>query len=202
VFLFLDMFDTVGTLIGVSERAGLLRDGKLPRARWALFSDSVGTVAGACMGTSTITSYVESAAGVQAGARTGLSNLTTALLFLLAILAYPFLGVISSPHFVDLVALPRYKASLYPVIAPALVLIGAMMLQEMKRIEWDDPTEFIPAFLTLIIMPLTVNITEGIAFGFISYSILKLVTGRLRDSHWGIHALSVVLLLRYVFLSA
>lgn len=202
VFLFLDVFDTVGTLIGVSERAGLLVDGRLPKARWALFSDAVGTVVGACMGTSTITSYVESAAGVQAGGRTGLTSLTTALLLVAALLAYPFLGVISSAHLAVLPALPTYKATLYPVIAPSLILIGAMMLQGLKSIRWDDPTEYVPAFMTLIIMPLTVNITEGIAFGFITYSLLKLVTGRLRDSHWGIHVLSVILLLRYVFLSA
>lgn len=210
IFLFLDVFDTVGTLIGVSERAGLLVDGRLPRARWALFSDSCGTVIGACLGTSTVTSYVESAAGVQAGGRTGLANIMTALLLLLSIFAYPFLGIIGHEHVMDNPFLKAdqlpanlawiLKGHLYPVIAPALILVGAMMLQSLKNIEWDDPTEFVPAFLTIIIMPLTLNITEGIAFGFISYTLLKLVTRRMRDAHWGIHVLSAVLMLRYIFL--
>lgn len=196
-FLFLDVFDTVGTLIGVSERAGLLDEsGRLPRARWALFSDASGTVVGALMGTSTITSYVESAAGVQAGARTGLANLVTAALFLLAILLYPVLAIVATCH--------KYTAdgffiSQYPVLAPALIVVGSMMLKSLARLKWDDATEFLPAFLTVILMPLAVSITEGIAFGFISYSILKLVTGRWRDAHLGFHLVSLVLVLRYVF---
>jgi len=200
-FLFLDVFDTIGTLVGVSERAGLLVDGRLPRARWALFSDASGTVLGSMMGTSTITSYVESAAGVQAGARTGLANMATAACFLLAILLYPFLGVVSS-------AVPgpeplpgSERALLYPVIAPALIVVGSMMLVSMARIDWDDPTELLPAFLTIALMGFAVSITEGIAFGFISYSLLKLVTGRARETHWGFHLVSAALVLRYVFLA-
>ena len=196
-FLFLDVFDTVGTLIGVSERAGLLDEqGRLPRARWALFSDACGTVVGAAMGTSTVTSYIESAAGVQAGARTGLANIATAALFLLSVLLYPVLGVIATCH--------RYTAggfsmSQYPVLAPALIVVGSMMLKSLARLNWDDATEFLPAFLTVVIMPLTVSITEGIAFGFISYSLLKVVTGRSRDVHWAFHLVSFVLILRYIF---
>jgi len=192
-FLFLDVFDTIGTLVGVSERAGLLDErGRLPRARWALFSDAAGTVVGSLLGTSTITSYIESAAGVQAGGRTGLANVTTAVLFLLALLLYPFLGIVSSAV--------GPGANLYPVIAPALIVVGAMMLKSLAGLNWEDPTELLPAFLTLVIMPLTVSITEGIAFGFISYSVLKLVTGRGREVHWGFHLVSIALLLRYVFL--
>jgi len=190
-FLFLDVFDTIGTLVGVSERAGFLKDGKLPRARWALFSDAAGTVVGSLMGTSTITSYVESAAGVQAGGRTGLANVATAVLFLVAILLYPFLGIVASPVVVG----GRF---LYPVIAPALVVVGSMMLTSIARIDWDDPTELLPAFLTLVVMPFSVSITDGIAVGFISYSVLKAVTGRWREVHWGFHVVSLALLIRYI----
>lgn len=192
IFFFLDVFDTVGTLVGVSERAGLLDDkGRLPKARWALFSDAVGTVVGASLGTSTVTSYVESAAGVQAGGRTGLANMVTAIIFILAILLYPFLGIVSSP----------VGPGLYPVIAPALIVVGAMMLKSLAGVKWEDPTDLLPAFLTLVIMAFTVSITEGIAIGFISCSLLKLVTGRWREVHWGFHVVSAVLVVRYAFLA-
>lgn len=192
-FLFLDVFDTVGTLVGVSERAGLLdEEGKLPQARWALFSDAVGTVIGSVLGTSTITSYVESAAGVQAGGRTGLANVVTAVLFMLSLVLYPILGVVSSGV--------GPNGSMYPVIAPALIVVGAMMLKSVAGIAWEDPTELLPAFLTLIIIPLAISITEGIAIGFIAYSLLKLATGRWGDVHWGFHVVSLALLLRYIFL--
>lgn len=207
IFLFLDVFDTVGTLVGVSERAGLLEDGRLPRARWALFSDAVGTVVGAVAGTSTVTSYVESATSIQAGARTGLANVATAACFLVAILAYPLLGIVSKAIEVPAIIVVESGTQtatvvmkLYPVIAPALIVVGGMMLVSVAKMDWDDPTELFPAFLTIIIIPLTVNITEGIAFGFIAYSLLKIITGRWRDAHWGFHLISLVLLLRYVFL--
>lgn len=196
-FLFLDVFDTVGTLVGVSEQAGLLKDGELPRARWALFSDATGTVTGALMGTSTITSYVESAAGVQAGARTGLAAVTTAVLFLASILLYPILAIVASSH--EAVAGSAADMAHYPVLAPALIVVGAMMLKGLSRLDWEDPTEFLPAFLTVVLMPLTVSITEGIAFGFISYSVVKLATGRQGDVHWAFHVVSAVLVLRYMF---
>lgn len=192
-FLFLDVFDTIGTLVGVGERGDLMEDGRLPQARWALFSDSTGTVAGSLLGTSTITSYVESAAGIQAGARTGLANVATAACFLLAILAAPFLGVVASE-------VGKEGSNLYPVIAPALIVVGAMMLVSVRNLDWDDTTELIPAFLTLVVMPFAVSITEGIALGFIAYSGLKLVTGRGKEVHWGFHLVSFVLLLRYIFL--
>jgi AGZA family xanthine/uracil permease-like MFS transporter len=196
-FLFLDVFDTVGTLVGVSERAGLLDEsGRLPRARWALFSDAAGTVAGAVMGTSTITSYIESAAGVQAGARTGLANIVTAVLFLLSLLAYPLLAVVAT---CNTYTEDGFRISQYPVLAPALIVVGSMMLKSLARLNWDEATEFLPAFLTAVIMPLTISITEGISFGFISYSLLKLLTGRGRDVHWAFHAVSAVLVLRYIF---
>jgi len=192
-FLFLDVFDTVGTLVGVGQRSGLMdAQGNLPGARWALFSDATGTAVGGLLGTSTITSYVESAAGIQAGGRTGLSNIVTAALFLLALMLYPLLALVSSPV---------GPLELYPVIAPALIVVGAMMLQGLARLEWQDPTELFPAFLTIVIIPLAVSITDGIAVGCITYSFLKLCTGRWRDVHWAFHCISGALLLRYIFLT-
>ncbi len=192
-FLFLDVFDTVGTLVGVGQRSRLMdSDGKLPGARWALFSDATGTTIGALLGTSTITSYVESAAGIQAGGRTGFSNLVTAGLFILSLLLYPALALVSSPV---------GPTELYPVIAPALIVVGAMMLQGLAELEWDDPTELFPAFLTIVIIPLAVSITDGIAAGCIAYSFLKLATGRWKDVHWTFHCISMALLLRYIFLT-
>ncbi len=194
VFFFLDLFDTIGTLIGVSEQAGFIREGKLPRARQALFSDAVGTVTGALLGTSTVTSYIESAAGVAEGGRTGLSNMVTGALMLLALFFYPLAKMIGGGY--ELSAGVR----LYPVIAPALIVVGSMMLKQVKRIKWDDPTEALPAFLSLIVMPLTLSITEGIAFGFISYSFLKILTRQGRKVSWLIHLFALLFLLRYLFL--
>jgi AGZA family xanthine/uracil permease-like MFS transporter len=196
-FLFLDVFDTVGTLVGVGERAGFLdEEGRLPGARWALFSDASGTVAGALMGTSTVTSYIESAAGVQAGARTGLANVCTAALFLLSIALYPVLAVVATRHVYDA---GGFTISQYPVLAPALIVVGSMMLRSLARLQWDDATEFLPAFLTIVLIPVTFSITEGIAFGFIAYSALKLLTGRRREAHWTFHLIALVLVLRYLF---
>lgn len=194
VFFFLDLFDTIGTLIGVSEQAGFIRKGRLPRARQALFSDAVGTVAGALLGTSTITSYIESAAGIAEGGRTGLSNMVTGALMLLALFFYPFARMIGGGYEVTT------GVRLYPVIAPALIVVGSMMLRQVKRIEWEDPTEALPAFLSLIVMPLTFSITEGIAFGFISYSFLKILTGQWKKVNWIIHLFALLFLLRYLFL--
>ena len=194
VFFFLDLFDTIGTLIGVSEQAGFIREGKLPRARQALLSDAAGTVTGALLGTSTVTSYIESAAGVAEGGRTGLSNMVTAALMLMALFFYPLAKMIGGGY--ELASGVR----LYPVIAPALIVVGSMMLKQVRRIEWDDPTEALPAFLSLIVMPLTFSITEGIAFGFISYSFLKILTGQARKVNWIVHLFAFLFLLRYLFL--
>jgi AGZA family xanthine/uracil permease-like MFS transporter len=193
IFFFLDLFDTVGTLIGVSQEAGFMVDGKLPRAKEALLADAIGTVEGALLGTTTVTSYIESASGVAEGGRTGLANIVTASFFLLALFFYPLAkmiggGVEISPdHF------------LYPVTAPVLIIIGSIMLRSTSRIPWKDYSEAIPAFLTLITMPLTFSITEGIAFGFISYSLLKLVSGKGKDVHWLIYLFAVLFVIRYAF---
>ena len=194
VFFFLALFDSVGTLVGVADQAGLMRNGTLPRARGALLADAAGTVVGAGLGTSTVTAYIESATGVAAGGRTGLANVVTAALFFLALFTSPLVAMIGG----------GYDAgdglTLYPVVAPALVMVGTMMVRGVRRIMWDDPTEAIPAFLTLVIMPLTVSITEGIAFGFMAYAVLKLVTGRAREVHWLVYLCAVLFLIRYVVL--
>ncbi|MBA4348408.1 MAG: guanine permease [Thermodesulfovibrio sp.] len=194
VFFFLALFDTIGTLVGVSEQAGFIKDGKLPRAEKALLADSTGMTAGALLGTSTITSYIESVAGVASGGRTGLSNIATGILFILALFFSPIAKMIGG----------GYEASkgvfLYPVVAPVLIIIGSMMLKGIKNIQWDDPTESIPAFLTIMVMTATVSITEGIAFGFISYSVLKLITGRRAEAHYLIYLFSVLFVVRYIFL--
>jgi AGZA family xanthine/uracil permease-like MFS transporter len=191
VFFFLDLFDTMGTLIGVSTPAGFLRDGKLPRANQAMFSDAVGTIGGALMGTSTVTSYIESASGISQGAKTGLANVFTSLLFFVALFFSPLAAMIAGSF--------EYNGViLRPVIAPPLIIVGYLMMKSIVFIKWDDLTEAIPAYLTIIIMPLTFSITEGIAFGFISYSILKLVTGKGRDVHWVIYFFTVLFIVRYI----
>ena len=194
IFIFLDLFDTVGTLIGVSQQAGLMVDGKLPRARQALFSDAVATSAGALLGTSTVTSYIESASGISAGGRTGLTNIVTAVLVLLALFFSPLIQMVGAGYPVG------ENAILYPVIAPALIIVGSLMLKNVVHIDWDDVTESIPAFLTLLMMPLTFSITEGIAFGFISYALLKVISGQGRQVHWLIHLFAVLFVARYIWL--
>jgi len=194
VFFFLALFDSVGTLVGVAEQAGLMRNGTLPRARGALLADAVGTVVGAGLGTSTVTAYIESTTGVAAGGRTGLTSVVTAGLFLLALFFSPLVSMIGG----------GYEAgdglTLYPVVAPALIIVGTMMMKGVRRIGWDDPTEAIPAFLTIIMMPFTVSITDGIAFGFMAYAVLKLVTDQARDVHWLVYLFAVLFLLRYILL--
>ncbi len=195
IFFFLALFDTVGTLIGVSQEAGLLReDGTLPRAREALLSDAAGTSLGALLGTSTVTSYIESAAGVSAGARTGLANMVTGLLLLSSMFFAPLVRMIGGGV--------QYGEGLrlYPIVAPALIIVGCFMIKNVRRIAWDDFGEAIPAFLTIMIMPLTFSITEGIAFGFISYTLLKAVQGKIRQVPVLISVFALLFIVRYVFL--
>jgi AGZA family xanthine/uracil permease-like MFS transporter len=190
-FFFLDLFDTIGTLIGVSEPAGFLKNGKLPRANQAMFSDAIGTIGGALLGTSTVTSYIESATGIAQGARTGLANVFTSFLFLVALFFSPLAEMIGGEY--------AYKnLTLHPVIAPPLIIVGYLMMKCVTRINWEDLTEAIPAFLTIIIMPLTLSITEGIAFGFISYSFLKLVSRRGKEVHWIVYLFSALFIIRYI----
>ena len=194
VFLFLALFDSVGTLVGVAEQAGLMKDGVLPRARGALMADAVGTVVGAGLGTSTVTAYIESATGVAAGGRTGLTAVVTAALFFLALFFAPIVAMIGGGYQLD------NSVTLYPVIAPALIVVGTMMLRNVRNIKWDDATEAIPAFLTMLLMPLTVSSTDGIACGFISFAVLKVSTGRVSDVDWLVFLFAGLFVLRYAFL--
>jgi len=196
IFFMLDLFDTIGTLFGVCERADLLTDGQVPRARQALFSDSAATVLGTVLGTSTVTSYVESAAGVAAGARTGLASIVTGLLLLLSLAAYPVVHLFGAG--VDIDSDPNVFAMRYPVIAPVLILIGCLMLPSVRKIQWDDLTEAIPAFLCMVIMQFAFSIAAGIAWGFISYALLKLASGRGRQVHWFVYLFAALFVLMYV----
>jgi AGZA family xanthine/uracil permease-like MFS transporter len=194
VFFFLALFDSVGTLVGVASQAGLMRGGTLPRARQALLADAVGTTIGASLGTSTVTAYIESSTGVAAGARTGLAAVVTALLFFLSLLFAPLVRMIGGGY-------PGPAGTtLYPVVAPALVLVGTMMMSGVRSIAWEDPTEGIPAFLTISIMPLAVSITDGIAFGFIAYAVLKLAARRHAEAHPLVYVFATLFVVRYAFL--
>jgi AGZA family xanthine/uracil permease-like MFS transporter len=193
VFFLLALFDSVGTLVGLASRIGLVRGGSIPRAKQALLADAVGTVAGAALGTSTVTAYIESSTGVAAGARTGLSAVVVAALFLLAMFFHPLVQMIGGG--VD----PGDGVRLYPSVAPALVLVGVMMMQSVRDIRWDDVTDAVPAFLTIVVMPLAVSITDGIAFGLISMVVLKAATGRVREVDPVAAVFALAFLLRYAF---
>jgi len=185
VFFFVDLFDNVGTLVGVCEQGGFLRNGKFPRASRALLADAFGTIVGALTGTSTVTSYIESAAGVAAGARTGLGNLAIAALFLFAMFCAPVVA-----------AIPSYAT------APALILVGALMCGSVSKVRWEEPSDAIPAFLTLVATPLTFSIATGLSLGLLSFTFLKLGTGKRREISPLIWVLTVLFLLRYAFLGA
>ena len=183
-FFFVDLFDNVGTLVGVCEQGGFLRDGSLPRAGRALLADAVGTLFGAVTGTSTVTSYIESAAGVAAGARTGLGNLLIAALFLVGLFLSPAIS-----------AIPNYAT------APALVLVGALMCQAVARVHWSDFSEAFPAFITLAATPLTFSVATGLSLGLITFTLVKLGCGRHREISLLIWILTLLFLLRYAYLA-
>ncbi len=183
IFLFMDVFDTMGTLIGVSGRAGLIRNNRLPRAERAFMADAIGTVAGAGCGMSTVTCFVESAAGVEHGGRTGLTSLTAAGLFLLA------------PFFAPVIAM---IGSFPPITAPALVIVGFMMMQNIRQIAWEDYSESVPAGLIMIGIPLCYSIADGLALGFIAYPAIKLLSGRRRESSWVLYAVGLILLVYFI----
>jgi AGZA family xanthine/uracil permease-like MFS transporter len=185
VFFFVDLFDNVGTLVGVCEQGGFLRDGKLPRASRALLADAFGTIVGALTGTSTVTSYIESAAGVAAGARTGLGNLVIAGLFFVAMFCAPLVA-----------AIPTYAT------APALILVGALMCGSIAKVRWDDFSDAFPAFLTLVATPLTFSIATGLSLGLLSFTCLKIGAGKYRDISPLIWVLSAIFLLRFAFLGS
>ncbi len=194
VFLFIDMFDTMGTLIGIGNQAGFMKEGKLPRASRALFSDAVGTTAGALLGTSTVTSYIESATGIGAGARTGFANIITGGLFLLMIFFIPIARMAGGG--VEL----ESGTILYPITAPALIYVGMIMIRNITRINWQDVTIALPSFIIILCIPLTFSIAHGIAFGFIVYPLAMLVAGRGKNVHWLMYLLSLIFLAYYIFL--
>jgi AGZA family xanthine/uracil permease-like MFS transporter len=182
--LFVDLFDNVGTLVAVCEQGGFIKDGKIPRVGRVLVADAVGTMFGALTGTSTVTSYVESATGVAAGARTGLSNITVAALFLLVTFCSPLAT-----------AIPLYAT------APALILVGVLMSQSIAQIQWQDFSEAVPAFITILATPLTFSIATGLSLGLISYTVVKIATGKFREINMLIWILTALFILRYVYLA-
>ncbi|HEY0263955.1 MAG TPA: NCS2 family permease [Granulicella sp.] len=184
VFLFVDLFDNIGTLVAVTERAGLIApDHSIPRLNRIFFADASATIVGSLMGTSTVTSYIESSAGVEAGGRTGITAIVTGLLFLLSM---PLVSLIG--------AIPTYATS------PALILVGALMLTSLGKIEWSSPHIAIPAFLTLAIIPLSWSIADGLSFGLTSYALIQLLTGRARRQDWMLYVLCVLFILRFIYL--
>ena len=180
--LFMDMFDTIGTLVGVATKAKMLdENGKVPNIKKALFADAIGTTVGACLGTSTVSTFVESAAGVAEGGRTGLTAVSTAVMFFVALFFSPVFGVITSA-----------------VTASALILVGLFMIEPIKSIDLEDYTEAIPAFLTIIMMPFTYSISDGIVFGVISYIILKLVAGKRKDISLATILVGAIFILKFI----
>lgn len=186
VFFFVDLFDNLGTLVAVTKRAGLIEaDHSIPRLSRILFADATATVFGSLTGTSTVTSYVESTAGVAAGGRSGVTAIVTGLLFLGAIGAAPFVGIVPTA-----------------ATAPALILVGSMMLATVAEIRWSDPLVAVPAFLTLVLIPFTYSIANGMGFGMIAWAALHLVTGKLRRQDWLLYVLAALFLFRFVYLAA
>jgi AGZA family xanthine/uracil permease-like MFS transporter len=194
VFLYMAVFDAIGTLIGIGQQAGFLKDGKLPRATRALMADSSGTVLGSLLGTSTVTAFIESATGVEEGARTGLANVVTGALFFLALFFAPLARMVGG-------GVPSEAgAILFPMTAPALIVVGSLMARGIVRIDWSDATESLPAFLVVIGIPFTWSIADGIALGFVAYPVLKILSGRPREASWLVYVLGALFALRYTFL--
>jgi AGZA family xanthine/uracil permease-like MFS transporter len=185
VFLFVDLFDNVGTLVAVTKKAGLVNaDGEIPRLNRILFADATATVAGSMLGTSTVVSYIESAAGVAVGGRTGFASIVTGLLFLVALFVAPLVASIPAA-----------------ATAPALILVGALMISAVTEIEWADPMVAVPAFLTLITIPLTFSIANGLAFGIVSFAVLRLFTGKAKLQDWMLFLLAALFILRFIYMA-
>ena len=194
IFFFLDLFDSIGSLIGIAEQGGFMRNGQLPRAREALLSDAIGTSISGLLGNSTVVTYIESAAGVAEGGKTGLTNIVTGTLMLSGLFLAPLAQMIGGGY------RSPSGLTLYPTVAPALIVVGAFMMRNVGRIEWDDPLEYLPAFITITFIPFTFSITDGIAFGFISYVLLSIVSGRYHKLHWLMILFTVLFVIRYVAL--
>lgn len=184
-FLFVDLFDNAGTLVGVTNQAGLLKDNKLPRAGRALIADSIATMVGSIFGTSTVTSYIESSAGIAAGGRTGLTSVFTAVMFIVALFFYPIVQAV---------------AGVAAVTSPALIIVGILMVSSLKEIDWKEFDEAVPAFLTMLMMPLTYSIATGISVGFVIYPLVKIFAGKTKEIHPIMYVLSILFVLRFIFL--
>ena len=184
-FLFVDLFDGMGTLVGVTTQAGLMKDNKLPRANRALFADSIATMTGATLGTSTVTSYIESSAGVAAGGRTGVTAIVTAIFLGLSLFFFPLVETF---------------AGVAALTSPALIIVGVLMANSLREIEWKRLSDGVPAFITIIMMPLTSSIATGISMGFILYPICKIADGEWKKVHPIMYALGIIFILRYIFL--
>ena len=186
VFLFVDLFDNLGTLVAVTKHAGLIgKDHDIPRLSQILFADATATVAGSLVGTSTVTSYIESAAGVAAGGRTGVTAIVTGLLFLASLVAAPYVSMVPTA-----------------ATAPALIVVGSLMLHSLGEIEWKQPLIAFPAFLTLVLIPLTTSIANGLGFGIIAYAALHLATGKSRRRDWLLYTLAVLFLARFIYVAS
>ena len=186
VFFFVDLFDNLGTLVAVTKRAGLIApDHSIPRLNRILFADATSTIFGSLTGTSTVTSYVESTAGVAAGGRSGVTAIVTGLLFILAMAATPVVGLVPSA-----------------ATAPALILVGSLMLATITEIRWHEPLVAVPAFLTLILIPFTYSIANGLGFGIIAWAVLHLATGNLRRQDWVLYILAALFTLRFIYIGA
>lgn len=186
VFLFVDLFDNLGTLLAVGKRARLFPEaGEIPRVERILYSDAAATTGGALLGTSTVVSYIESAAGVAAGGRSGVTAIVAGALFLAALFAAPWVGAIPAA-----------------ATAPALIIVGSLMAAHAAEIDWNDPEVAVPAFLTMVGIPLTFSIANGIAFGFLAFALVKIVRGRWRDAHWFLYVLAALFLARFVYLGS
>ena len=192
VFFAIDMFDSIGTLTAIGYRAELMEEGKLTKARGALLTDAGSTVGGALLGTSTVTCYIESATGITEGGRTGLTAAVTGVCMLLSLFLYPLVKIVGGGFQIG------PSAFLYPIIAPALIVVGGLMLRNVNQIDWEDITESIPAFLTMLMMPLSFSITDGIGFGLISLAFLKLVTGRRKEIHPVIYYFALFFIACYI----
>lgn len=183
-FFFVDFFDATGTLTGLSQRAGFLDEhGEMPRAKTVFSMDGLAAMIGAALGTSTTTAYVESAAGVEEGGRTGLTAITTGVLFLLSMFFWPLIGAVPGS-----------------ATAPALIIIGALMMSGVMHIDWADIGDSLPAFLTIVAMPFTFSIANGVSFGIIAYALIKILSGRVKEAHWMMYLLAALLILRYIYL--
>ena len=179
-------------MIGVTSQVGFIKNGKLPRADKAMLADAVGTISGSLMGTSTVTSYIESSTGIAQGGRTGFASIVTDVLFLVALFFSPLAEMIGGGYRVG-------DIQLFPVIAPALIIVGFLMMKSIVQINWNEVTEALPAFVVIITMPLTFSITDGIGFGIITYTLVMAISKKWKEIHWLLYLITFLFIVRYIF---